>query len=118
MDGIAGFERGVVLSYPVVADRQSDGKNASRSYWLGLGGERMKRAILRYVGDLRIRELLRAHDCPTSFHAVRTRFLGNIATPRLDASPIQVIQELWGGEFPEFEDTGHANALFQGLMSF
>jgi hypothetical protein len=29
-----------------------------------------------------------------------------------------VIQELWGGEFPELEDTGHVNALFQGLMSF
>ncbi len=78
----------------------------------------MKRPSLRYVGDMRIRELLRAHDCLTPFHAVRTRFLGNIATSRLDASPIQVIQELWGGELPEFEDTGHANALFQGLMSF
>ncbi len=78
----------------------------------------MKRASLRYVGDIRIRELLRAHGCPTPFHAVRTRFLGNIATPRLDASPIEVIKELWGGEFPEFEDVGDADALFQGLMSF
>ncbi len=78
----------------------------------------MKRASLRYVGDLRIQELLRAHGCPTPFHTVRTRFLGNIATPRLAASPVQVIRELWGGELPEFEDTGHANALFQGLMGF
>ena len=78
----------------------------------------MKRASLRYVGDIRIRELLRAHDCPTPFHTVRTRFLGNIATPRLAASPVQVIRELWGGEFPEFEDVGDANELFQGLMSF
>ncbi len=78
----------------------------------------MKRPTVRYVGDIRIRELLRAHSCPTPFHAVRTRFLGNIATPRLDASPIQVIQELWGGELPEFEDVGDADALFQGLMSF
>ena len=78
----------------------------------------MKRPSLRYVGDIRIRELLRAHDCPTPFHAVRTRFLGNIATPRLDASPIQVIQELWGGELPEFGEIGDANDLFQGLMSF
>ena len=54
----------------------------------------MKRASLRYVGDIRIRELLRAHDCPTPFHAVRTRFLGNIATPRLDASPIETIKEV------------------------
>ena len=78
----------------------------------------MKTPNLRYVGDIRIRELLRAHSCPTPFHAVRTRFLGNIATPRLDASPIAVIKDLWGGELPEFGEIGDANELFQGLMSF
>lgn len=78
----------------------------------------MKTPSLRYVGDARIRELLRAHNCPTPFHAVRTRFLGNIATPRLDASPIEAIKDLWGGELSEFENVGDANDLFQGLMSF
>lgn len=78
----------------------------------------MKPPSLRYAGDARIRELLRAHDCPTPFHAVRTRFLGNIATPRLDASPIEAIKELWGGELPEFAEIGDANDLFQNLMGF
>ncbi len=78
----------------------------------------MKTPSLRYVGDIRIRELLRAHGCPTPFHAVRTRFLGNIATPRFDASPIEAIKALWSGTLPDFEDMGDANALFQGLMSF
>ncbi len=78
----------------------------------------MKRPTVRYVGDIRIRELLRAHSCPTPFHAVRTRFLGNIATPRLASSPVQVIRELWGGELPEFGEMGNVNDLFQGLMSF
>ena len=78
----------------------------------------MKTPRFRYVGDLRVRELLRAHGCPMPFHAVRTRFLGNIATPRLDASPIAVIKELWGGELPEFEDARSADTLFQALMSF
>ena len=48
---------------------------------------------------------------------MRTRFLGNIATTRLDASPIEAIKNLWGGELPEFEDMNSVNALFQDLMS-
>ena len=77
----------------------------------------MKNPTIRYVGDERIRDLLRDHGCPSPFHAVRTRFLGNIATPRLDASPVQVIKDLWGGELPEFEEIDAANDLFQDLMS-
>jgi len=76
----------------------------------------MKQPPLRYVGDKRIREALRKYDCPTPFHAVRTRFLGNIATPRLDASPIEAVKDLWGGELPPFEDMDAANALLQDLM--
>lgn len=77
----------------------------------------MKTSKFRYVGDARVRKLLREYGCPTPFHAVRTRLLGNIATPRLDASPLQVIQKLWGDELPEFEDVGGANALFQAMMT-
>ena len=32
------------------------------------------------------------------------RFLGNIATPKLDASPIETIKSLWGGELLEFDN--------------
>ena len=48
---------------------------------------------------------------------MRTRFLGNIATPKLDASPVQTIKSLWGGELPEFDDMVAVNELFEALMS-
>ncbi len=78
----------------------------------------MKTPPIRYVGDKRVRELLEQYACPTPFHAVRTRFLGNFATPRLDVSPIEAIMELWGDELPEFEVTDEVNELFHGLFSF
>jgi hypothetical protein len=78
----------------------------------------MKTPKFPYVGDKQIRELLQAFACPTPFHAVRTRFLANIATPRFDASPIEAIKALWNGDLPEFEDTDQANDLFGALLSF
>ncbi len=77
----------------------------------------MKQPSLKYVGDKRIRNLLARYACPVPFHAVRTRLLGNIATPRLDASPVQTVKDLWGGELPEFDDMDAVNLLFQDLMS-
>ena len=97
--------------------RKSEGP-LGRYVTCGLGSAWMKTSKIRYVGDARVRKLLREYGCPTPFHAVRMRFLGNIATPRLDASPLQVIDKLWGGELPEFEDVAGANELFQALMSF
>src|SRR3546814_17121777 len=40
--------------------------------------------------------LLAKHECPVPFHEVRTRFLGNIATPALSASPPPNITALCG----------------------
>ncbi len=77
----------------------------------------MKKPFLKYAGDKKIRDLLEHYTCPVPFHAVRTRFLGNIASPKLDASPVQAIKDLWGGELPEFDDMDAVNALFQDLMS-
>lgn len=77
----------------------------------------MKAPRTWYVGDARIRDLLARYACPTAFHVARTRFLGNVATPRLDASPIEAVKDLWDGEIPELEDVDALNALFQGLMS-
>ena len=37
-----------------------------------------------------VRDLLRRYACPVPYHEVRTRFLGNIATPELSASPLNV----------------------------
>jgi len=77
----------------------------------------MKKPSIKYVGDKKVRDLLVKYDCPVPFHAVRTRLLGNIATPRLDASPVQTVKDLWGGELPEFDDMDAVNLLFQDLMS-
>ena len=60
----------------------------------------MKKRFLRYAGDKAVGALLECYTCPTSFHVVRTRFLGNIATPKLDASPLRTIESFWEGELP------------------
>src|SRR4051812_35019315 len=48
------------------------------------------------------RALLARYNCPVPFHEVRTRFLGNVATPAT-ASPIKMVEDLWGGELPAFD---------------
>ena len=77
----------------------------------------MKKPVLKYVGDKNIRNLLDRHECPVPFHAVRTRFLGNVATLRTDATPIGAIKDLWYGDLPEFDGKDDAAALVQDLLS-
>lgn len=62
------------------------------------------------------RALLEKHDCPVPFHEVRTRFLGNIATPELSTSPLQTIKDLWGGELPVFDGIDELNELLDALV--
>ena len=54
----------------------------------------MKKPSLSPHGIARVRALMDHSACPTAFPVVRTRFLGNIATPRLDASPVQTVTSL------------------------
>jgi hypothetical protein len=54
--------------------------------------------------------------CPMPFHAVRTRFLGNIASPILSASPLDTAKSLWGGELPEFNNLDAVNELLAVLV--
>ncbi len=61
-------------------------------------------------------ELLEKHECPVPFHEVRTRFLGNIATPAISASPLQIIKDLWGGELPPFDSIEEVNELLDALV--
>lgn len=61
-------------------------------------------------------ELLEKHECPVSFHEVRTRFLGNITTPAISASPLQIIKDLWGGELPPFDSIEEVNELLDSLV--
>ena len=64
-----------------------------------------------------VRDLLRRYACPVPYHEVRTRFLGNIATPKLSASPLNVAKGLWGGAFPEVESIADLNRLIDTLIN-
>lgn len=61
--------------------------------------------------------LLQRYQCPTPFHEVRTRFLGNIATPLMAASPLETVKQLWGGELPEFDSLESVNELLNVLVA-
>jgi hypothetical protein len=66
--------------------------------------------------DEQVRALLEKYKCPVPFHEVRARFLGNIASPNVSASPIKVVQNLWGGELPAFDAIDEANELIGALV--
>jgi hypothetical protein len=63
-----------------------------------------------------VRTLLAKYECPVPFHEVRTRFLGNIATPVPSASPLRIIAQLWDGELPVFDSVDEANELIGALV--
>ena len=69
------------------------------------------------VSDEQVRTLLERYACPVPFHEVRTRFLGNIASPAMEVSPIKIVADLWGGELPEFETIDAANELIGALIA-
>ena len=69
------------------------------------------------ASDAEVIALLKRYKCPTPFHAVRTRFLGNIASPVMGASPLQTVKQLWGGELPEFDSIEAANELLNALVA-
>ena len=62
--------------------------------------------------DEQVRALFERYNCPVQFHEVRTRFLGNIASPAMSTSPIKVGQDLW----PPFDTIEEANELIGALV--
>lgn len=78
----------------------------------------MKKRVSATMGpsDEQVRALLDRYACPVPFHAVRTRFLGNIASPVLSASPVEAVKDLWGGELPDLESAGAVNELLGALV--
>jgi hypothetical protein len=66
--------------------------------------------------DEDVRALLARYNCTVPFHEVRTRFLGNVATPAMSASPIKMVEDLWGGELPAFDSIDAANELISALV--
>jgi hypothetical protein len=75
-----------------------------------------KRTISPTASDDEVRAFLERYNCPVPFHAVRTRFLGNIASPDMQTSPIKIVEALWGGELPAFETIEAANELIGALV--
>jgi len=68
------------------------------------------------ASDDQVRALLERYGCPMPFHAVRTRFLGNIASPDLQVSPIKMVEALWGSALPAFDNLDAANELMGALI--
>jgi len=66
--------------------------------------------------DEEVRVILERYRCPVLFHEVRTRFLGNIATPVSAASPIKMVEDLWGGKLPAFDSIDATNELIGALV--
>jgi hypothetical protein len=50
------------------------------------------------------------------FHVVRTRLLGNIASPDMTASPMDTVAGLWGGELPAIDNPDALNELLRVLL--
>jgi hypothetical protein len=69
------------------------------------------------ASDAEVIALLKRYKCPTPFHEVRTRFLGNIASPNMGASPMETVKQLWGGELPEFDSMEAVNELLNVLVA-
>jgi hypothetical protein len=68
------------------------------------------------ASDDDVRALLKRYNCPVPFHEVRTRFLGNIATPAAAAHPMEMVKSLWGGELPPFDSLDALNELLGVLV--
>jgi hypothetical protein len=75
-----------------------------------------KRAVPATATDEEIRVLLEHYRCPVPFYEVRVRFLGNIATPAVGVSPIEMVERLWSGDLPEFNSIDAANELIGALI--
>lgn len=58
----------------------------------------LSKSKLTGASDTEVIAMLERYKCPVLFHEVRTRFLGNIASPVLGASPMETIKRLWDGE--------------------
>lgn len=77
----------------------------------------MSRPKITGVSDAEVLAMLKRYKCPTPFHEVRTRFLGNIASPIPGASPMETVKQLWGGELPAFDNIDEVNALLGVLVN-
>jgi hypothetical protein len=78
--------------------------------------ETMRQVKKTGPSDDAVSALLERRKCPVAFHEVRTRFLGNIASPLMTVSPLDAVKGLWGGELPELESIDAVNELVGALV--
>ena len=73
---------------------------------------------MKYAGDGAVRKVLELHACPIPFHVVRMRFLGEIASPSPNVSPLKTIESLWAatGGMPVFASKAEAASLHGALL--
>ena len=69
------------------------------------------------VTDQQVQVLLTRHACPTPLHVPRMRFLGAIASPRFDVSPIRVVEQAWRGQWPELSTEDEMGDLMETLVA-
>lgn len=68
------------------------------------------------TSDKDVQTLLLRHRCPTPLHALRTLLLGNVASPRLDVSPMAALAQAWGGELPEFASAEEVEEVVRVIL--
>ncbi len=68
------------------------------------------------VSDKDVQALLQRLRCPMPLHALRTLLLGNIASPRMDVSPMAPLAQAWGGEMPEFASAAEVEEVMQVIV--
>jgi hypothetical protein len=66
--------------------------------------------------DKQVQELLARHRCPTPLHELRTLLLGNIASPRMDVSPMTPLAQAWSGALPEFASSEDVEELMRVVV--
>lgn len=83
----------------------------------GIGDYNVGMSAERPPTDKAVAALLTRYRCSTPFHAVRARFMGAIASPLEDRSPVHAIQELWQGNLPPFDSIEDFNHLLDVLVA-
>lgn len=76
----------------------------------------MKNSSKADISEKAVTAVLDRYNCPISFPAVRAIFMGHIASPALNVSPLAVLATLWNGELPEFESAEDAQAVVDVLI--
>lgn len=66
--------------------------------------------------EARALALLERYDCPMSFHAVRTHFLGVMSAPT-PVHPLKTLAHIWGGSLPPLPSIDAVNELLDGLIN-